>query len=64
MFEVTGRLDFGEEAVDTDGGCDFGLQHLDCHIAVVFQVASEVDGCHAAGAELAFDPVARRERGR
>ena len=64
MFEVTRCLDFREEAVDTNRGCDFGSQHLDGDVALVLQVAREVDGRHAAGAELAFDSIARRESGR
>ena len=64
MFEVPGCFDFGEEAVDTDRGCHVGSQHLDGDVALVFQVAREIDGRHAAGAELAFEPIARREGGR
>ena len=40
-----------------------GAQHLERDLAVVAQVVGQVDGGHAAGAELALDPVAVGEGG-
>ena len=37
---------------------EFGAQHLERDLAVVPQVLRQVDRRHAAGADLAFDPVA------
>jgi hypothetical protein len=35
------------------------MHHLDRDVAVVLEVAGEVDGRHAAGAELAGDAIVR-----
>ncbi len=37
------------------------MQHLDGDVAVVLEIVREVDGGHAAGADLAVDTVAIRE---
>ncbi len=39
------------------------MQNLDGDVATVPQVVGEVDGRHAAGAELAIDAIAIGERG-
>ena len=60
-------LDFAEEALGAECGGEFGAEHLDGDLAVVLEVLGEVDGGHAALAELALDAIAvaqgRRESG-
>ena len=52
------RVDFADEPLGADHGREFRLEDLDGHLAAVPQVFGEIDGRHAAGAELALDPVA------
>ena len=42
---------------------ELGPEDLDRHLAVVLEVVGELDGGHAAAAELALEGVAARERG-
>ena len=58
MLEVGGGLDLGEEPLGADHGGQLGPQHLDRHLAVVPEVLRQVDGGHAARAELALEAVA------
>ena len=58
MLEAGGDLDLGEEAVAADDGAQLGVQDLDGDLAVVLEVLGEVDGGHAALAELALEAVA------
>ncbi len=43
---------------------EFGAQHLDGDLALVLQVLGDIDGRHAAFAQVAFDLVAVSEGGR
>ena len=63
MLEVGGDLDLGEEALAADDGDELGVQDLDGDLAAVLQVVGEIDGGHAALAELALDAVAVGEGG-
>ncbi len=70
VLEVGRRLDLGEEPLGPDYRGEFGTQDLDRHVALVAQIAGQVDRRHPARAELALDPVAvgqgggeRRHRG-
>ncbi len=63
MLEPRGELDLALEAVGADRGGQLGVQHLQGDGAVVADVADEVDGGHAAAAELALDGVAVCQRG-
>ena len=47
-----------EEPLGADDGGQFRPQHLDRHAAVVLDVLGQVDGGHAALAELALEAVA------
>ena len=58
MLEAGGGLDFGEEALGAEDGAELGVQDLDGDLAVVLEVLGEVDGGHAALAELTLDAVA------
>ena len=58
MLEAGGDLDLGEEAIAADDGTEFGVEDLDGDLAGVLQVFGEVDGGHAALAELALEAVA------
>ena len=51
-------LDLREEPLGADDGGELGAEHLDGDLAVVAEVLGEVDGGHAALAQLALDPVA------
>ena len=64
MLEVGGGLDLAEEALAADCGGQFGPQDLDRDLAIVLEILGEVDGGHAARAELALDAVAVGERSR
>ena len=54
-------LDLAGEAVRAERGGELGAEHLDRDLAIVLQVLGEVDGGHAALAELALDPVGGAE---
>ena len=58
MVEPGRDLDLGQEPLDAQHRAQLGPEHLERDLAVVLEVGGEVDGRHAAGAELALDPVA------
>ncbi len=58
VLQVGGDLDLVEEALGAQDGGELRAQHFDRDLAVVLHVMGEVDGRHAAGAELALDRVA------
>ena len=61
MLEPGGDADLAREAVRAEGRGELGAEHLDGDLAVVLQVVGQVDGGHAALAELALDPVGGAE---
>ncbi len=61
MLQVGGDLDLGQEAIAADDGAELGVEDLDRDLAAVLQVLGEVDGGHAALAELALEAVAVRQ---
>ena len=63
MLEVGRELDLGQEALGADHGGELGPEHLEGDAAVVADVLGEIDGRHAAGADLAVEAVAVREGG-
>ena len=63
MLEVGGELDLGQEPLGADHGGELGPEHLERDPAVVAEVLGEVDGGHAAGADLAVEAVAVRQGG-
>ena len=58
MLEPGGELDLAEEALGAERGGELGMEHLERDRAVVPEVLGQVDGGHAAAAELALDAVA------
>ena len=58
MLQVGDGLDLAEEPLGADHGREVGAQDLDGDLALVAEVAREIDGGHAALAELALDAVA------
>ena len=63
MLQVGRGPDLAEEPLGADHGGELGPQDLDGDLAVVPQVLGEVNGGHAALAELALDPIAVGQRG-
>ena len=63
MLQIRGGLDLGEEPLGADHGGELGPQDLERDLAIVSEVVREVDGGHAALAQLALDPVAICEAG-
>ena len=57
MLQVGGVLDLAEEALGAEDGRELGAEDLEGDLAVVLQVVGQVDGGHAAAAELALDRV-------
>ena len=57
MLQPGSGLDLPEEPFGTEHVSQLGAEDLDRHLAVVAKIARQVDGRHAAPAELAFDPV-------
>ena len=58
MLQVGDGLDLAQEALGPDDGREVGPEDLDGDLALVAEVVREVDGGHAALAQLALDPVA------
>ena len=50
-------LDLAQEPLTAERGAELGMQHLDGDVAIVLEIVREVDGRHAAGAELALDAI-------
>jgi hypothetical protein len=67
VLKVGGELDLLEEAPGAEHRGELRVEHLHRHEAAVADVAGEIDGGHAAPAELALGDVAvgqsRPERG-
>ncbi len=64
VLEVRSRADLGEKPLSPDDRCQLGAQDFDGDAAVVPAVVGEINGGHAAGAELAVDAIAIRQLGR
>ena len=58
MLQVGRELDLGQEPLGADHGRELGPEHLQGHPPGVADVLGQVDGGHAAGADLALEPVA------
>ena len=64
MRERGGEVDLAQEPLAAERLGEVVVEDLDGDVAVVLEVAGEVDGRHAAGAELALDAVVGGERRR
>ena len=58
VVEPGGEVDLAEKPLGTQGGSQFGVEHLERDRSVVPEIAREVDRGHAAAAELALEHVA------
>ena len=63
MLQLGRDVDFLKESLGGERGGHVGEEHLDGHVPVVPEIAPEVYRGHAAGAELALDPVGPGQRG-
>ena len=63
MVELGGDGDLAQEPLGAERVGEFRVEDLDRHRAVVLEIVREVDGGHAALAELALDAVAVGEGG-
>ena len=61
VIELCGDTDLLEKSLVAECLSKFRLEHLDGHLAVVFQVCSQIHGCHSTFTEFADDGVARRQ---
>ena len=62
MLQPGGELDLAQEALRAERGGELGVEHLERDRAVVLEVVGEIDGGHAAAAELALERVTVRQR--
>jgi len=63
MPQISRDFDLGEKPFGPECGAEFWLEHFDRNVAIVFQIAREIHGGHATGAELAVDAITIGERG-
>jgi len=63
MVEAGGDLDLTQKPIGPEHRRQLGPQHLDRHLALVFQIVREIDRRHAAASELSLDGVAAGEGG-
>ena len=64
MLEIRRDLDLGQKALGAENDAQLGFEDLDGDTAVVFDVAGEIHGGHAPGADLALDDIPVGERAR
>ncbi len=57
VVEPRGDPDLREKSVGADGGGEVGAEHLECDIAIVLDVASQVDRRHSAGTDFTLDAI-------
>ena len=63
MIEPGRELDLSQETVRAKRCGEIGVQHFQRDEALVLPVLCEIDGCHAATAQLPVDDIRIRERG-
>ena len=61
MLQIVQRAGSPGGSARSQAPCQLGVQHLEGHQPVVPKVAREIDGGHAAAAELALDDVSVAE---
>ena len=57
MLQARGGLDLDHEPLGAEDGGELRLQYFEGDLAIVLEVVREVDGRHAAGAELSRERV-------
>ena len=57
MQKLRSRLDLAQESLATERRAEIGMQRLDGDVAIVLEIVREIDGGHAARAELTLDAV-------
>ncbi len=62
VLQIRRQLDLGEEPLGADHRGELGTHELERDLAVVPEILGQVYGRHSAGPDLAFDPVAVRQR--
>ena len=62
MLEIRGDFDLAQEPIDAEHGAELRLEHLEGDTTLVPEVARDVDGRHAARADLPLDEVATGQR--
>ena len=62
MLEPGGGADLAQESLGAEARAEVGMQDLEGDGPVVPEVAGEVDGGHAAAAELALEGVPPAQR--
>ena len=58
MLQVRRDSDLGQEPLDADDRAELRVEHLERDVAIVPEIAREVDGGHSARADLALDDIA------
>jgi hypothetical protein len=62
VLEIGGGLDLLQEPLGADERREIGAEHFDRDVAFVTDVLGEIDGGHAAGAQLALEGIAVGQR--
>ena len=57
MVKVRGDLDLREEPLGADDGAELGIEKLQRDLAVMLDVAGEIDRRHSSGADLTLDRI-------
>jgi hypothetical protein len=63
MLQIGRDLDLAEEPLDPEHGAKFGVQDLERDVAVMPEIARQVDYRHAAAADLAIDGISAGQCG-
>jgi hypothetical protein len=56
-MKVRGHLDLREEPLGADDRAELGIEKLERDVAVMPDVAGEIDRCHSSGADLTLDSI-------
>jgi len=57
MLKTRSRLDLDNEPLGTKNRGELRLEDLECNLAIVLEVLSEIDGGHTTLAQLPIDAV-------
>ncbi len=63
VLELRCNLDLAEKPLGTNDGGQLRAEHLERHLAMMFEVLGEVYDCHSAAAQFAAKPVPIGDRG-